>query len=62
MNGVKIYTDKVSYDKHEGYNPEAKYDTLGSKYFILSIDDFNKIIQVLFYQIIKNLFLMTQMQ
>ena len=35
-------TDKVSYDKHEGYNPEALYDTLGSKYFILSIDDFNK--------------------
>jgi len=33
---------KVSFDKHEGYNPEALYDTLGSTYFILSIDDFNK--------------------
>ena len=35
-------TEKVSFDKHEGYNPEALYDTLGSTYFILSIDDFNK--------------------
>lgn len=32
----------VSYNTHEGYNPEACYDTLVSKYYILSIDDFNK--------------------
>ena len=38
------FTDSsgVSYNKQEGYNPEATYDTLGSKYYILSIDDFNK--------------------
>ena len=38
------YTDSsgVSFDKQEGFNPEAIYDTLGSKYYILSIDDFNK--------------------
>jgi hypothetical protein len=38
------YTDisGVMYNKQEGYNPEAVYDTLGSKYYILSIDDFNK--------------------
>lgn len=32
----------VSCNKHEGYNPEACYDSLVSKYYILSIDDFNK--------------------
>jgi len=32
----------VSFDRQEGYNPEAVYDTLGSKYYILSIDDYNK--------------------
>jgi len=32
----------VSYHNHEGYNPEACYDSLVSKYYILSIDDFNK--------------------
>ena len=38
------FTDSsgVSFNKQEGYNPEATYDTLGSKYYILSIDDFNK--------------------
>ena len=38
------YTDVsgVSYEKQEGYNPEAVYDNLGSRYFILCIDDFNK--------------------
>jgi len=38
------FTDSsgVTYAKQEGYNPEAVYDTLGSKYYILSIDDFNK--------------------
>ena len=38
------YTDSsgVSYEKQEGYNPEAVYDNLGTRYFILSIDDFNK--------------------
>ena len=32
----------VSYNRHEGFNPEACYDPLVSKYYILSIDDFNK--------------------
>ena len=38
------YTDSsgVSYVNQEGYNPEGVYDELGSKYFILCIDDFNK--------------------
>ena len=38
------YTDSsgVSWEKQEGYNPEATYDNLGSRYFILCIDDFNK--------------------
>tara|TARA_B100000902_G_scaffold387113_1_gene430716 strand:- start:1102 stop:2403 length:1302 start_codon:yes stop_codon:yes gene_type:complete len=38
------YTDSsgVSYNRLEGYNPEAIYDTLGTKYYILSLDDFNK--------------------
>ena len=37
-----VDTSGVSYNRQEGYNPEAVYDTLGSKYYILSIDDFNK--------------------
>jgi hypothetical protein len=37
-----IGKNKVNYNKQEGYNPEAVYDTLGSNYYILSIDDFNK--------------------
>ena len=32
----------VNFRTQEGFNPEAIYDTLGSKYYILSIDDFNK--------------------
>ena len=38
------FTDSsgVSYQKQAGYNPEAVYDNLGSRYFILCIDDFNK--------------------
>jgi len=32
----------VSFNRLEGYSPEAIYDTLGTKYYILSIDDFNK--------------------
>jgi hypothetical protein len=32
----------VSYKKHEGFNPEACYDPLVSKYYILAIDDYNK--------------------
>lgn len=32
----------VSYNKHEGFNPEACFDPLVSKYYILSINDFNK--------------------
>jgi hypothetical protein len=32
----------VSFNKLEGFSPEAIYDTLGTKYYILSIDDFNK--------------------
>ena len=37
-----IDSSGVSYEKQEGYNPEAVYDNLGTRYFILSIDDFNK--------------------
>ena len=38
--------DYIPYDKvtpiiQEGFNPEAVYDNSGSKYFILSIDDYN---------------------
>ena len=38
------YTDasSVNYKLDQGYNPEAVYDNLGSRYFILCIDDFNK--------------------
>ncbi len=38
------YTDSsgVSFNKLEGFSPEAIYDTLGTKYYILSVDDFNK--------------------
>ena len=32
----------VSYASQEGYNPEAVYDNLGCRYFILCINDFNK--------------------
>ena len=32
----------VSFNRLEGFSPEAIYDTLGAKYYILSIDDFNK--------------------
>tara|TARA_B100001093_G_scaffold512045_1_gene581180 strand:- start:10542 stop:11849 length:1308 start_codon:yes stop_codon:yes gene_type:complete len=32
----------VNFKTQEGFNPEAIYDTLGSKYYILSIDDYNK--------------------
>ena len=43
-NWDEDYTDSsgVTYEKQEGYNPEAVYDNLGTRYFILSIDDFNK--------------------
>ena len=37
-----IDSSGVSFNRQEGYNPEAVYDTLGSKYYILSIDDYNK--------------------
>ena len=33
---------KVNFKQDQGYNPEAVYDNLGSRYFILCIDDFNK--------------------
>ena len=38
------YTDAsgVNFKLDQGYNPEAVYDNLGSRYFILCIDDFNK--------------------
>ena len=32
----------VSFNRLEGFSPEAIYDTLGTKYYILSVDDFNK--------------------
>lgn len=37
------YTDSsnVSYSKQEGYNPEGVYNNVSTKYFILSINDFN---------------------
>ncbi|MBN23000.1 MAG: hypothetical protein CL678_17075 [Bdellovibrionaceae bacterium] len=43
-NWDEDYTDSsgVTYEKQEGYNPEAVYDNLGTRYFILSIDDYNK--------------------
>tara|TARA_A100001015_G_scaffold169218_1_gene188100 strand:+ start:3961 stop:5265 length:1305 start_codon:yes stop_codon:yes gene_type:complete len=43
-NWYEDFTDSsgVTFNKQEGYNPEAVYDTLGSKYYILSINDFNK--------------------
>ena len=37
-----VNSSAVSYKNQEGYNPEALYDNLGSRYFILCIDDFNK--------------------
>jgi len=37
-----IDSSGVSYNRLEGFSPEAIYDTLGTKYYILSIDDFNK--------------------
>ena len=40
--GDFVDISNVSYNNHEGYNPEACYDSLVSKYYILSIDDFNK--------------------
>ena len=47
---IKIYfgetieddASSVNYKLDQGYNPEAVYDNLGSRYFILCIDDFNK--------------------
>lgn len=36
-----IPPEKVTPMIQEGFNPEAVYDNLGSKYFILAIDDFN---------------------
>ena len=36
-----VLADKVTPMIQEGFNPEAVYDNSGSKYFILSIDDFN---------------------
>ena len=37
------YTDSnnVSYSKQEGYNPEGVYNNVSTKYFMLSINDFN---------------------
>lgn len=37
-----ITKKKVNFKLDQGYNPEAVYDNLGSRYFILCIDDFNK--------------------
>ena len=43
-NWEEDYVDPsgVDFTKDQGYNPEAVYDNLGSRYFILCIDDFNK--------------------
>lgn len=43
-NWESDYTEnsEVSYITQEGYNPEAIYDNLGCRYFILCINDFNK--------------------
>ena len=43
-NWEEDYTDAsgVNFTQDQGYNPEAVYDNLGSRYFILCIDDFNK--------------------
>ena len=32
----------VNFKQDQGFNPEAVYDNLGSRYFILCIDDYNK--------------------
>jgi len=37
-----IDASDVNFKLDQGYNPEAVYDNLGSRYFILCIDDFNK--------------------
>lgn len=37
-----INNSGVSFTSQEGYNPEAIYDNLGCRYFILCINDFNK--------------------
>jgi len=34
-------SDAVSYSKQEGYNPEGIYNNVNTKYFILSLNDFN---------------------
>ena len=43
-NWEQDYVDAsgVNFKVDQGYNPEAVYDNLGSRYFILCIDDFNK--------------------
>ena len=43
-NWEEDYVDAsgVNFKVDQGYNPEAVYDNLGSRYFILCIDDFNK--------------------
>ena len=43
-NWEEDYVDAsgVNFKLDQGYNPEAVYDNLGSRYFILCIDDFNK--------------------
>tara|TARA_B100000963_G_scaffold67943_1_gene56092 strand:+ start:34 stop:1356 length:1323 start_codon:yes stop_codon:yes gene_type:complete len=43
-NWEQDYVDgtSVNFKQDQGYNPEAVYDNLGSRYFILCLDDFNK--------------------
>ena len=36
-----VDSSNVSYSKQEGYNPEGVYNNVSTKYFILSINDFN---------------------
>ena len=41
-NNDYVNAESVNFKQDQGYNPEAVYDNLGSRYFILCIDDFNK--------------------
>ena len=36
-----VLQEKTSYNRFEGYNPESTYDYQGTRYFLLSVDEFN---------------------
>lgn len=36
-----VPTNQTSYDRFEGYNPESTFDEVGSKYFLIAVDDYN---------------------